>query len=232
MRELTVGAVLLTCAAACGGSGSGPAPASRAAGPAPQPVHEADSATLRVVVLGDSLAAGLGLSDVDAFPAVMERRLRDEGFDVDVINAGVSGDTTATGLARLGGLLASRPDIVVIELGANDAMLGRDVDDVEANLREAVARVRKSGAIPLLVGIEVPEVGYATVAEDYRSMFRRLSADGTAVVPSLLLGVAGRVELNQEDGLHPNAGGQEILATNVLKGLRPLVAKRLAPVPP
>ncbi|MCY4405273.1 MAG: arylesterase [Rhodospirillaceae bacterium] len=162
----------------------------------------------RIAVLGDSLTAGFGLPREDAFPARLEAALRAEGHAWKVIDAGVSGDTSAGGLARLDWVLADEPEIVIVELGANDGLRGLPTDRMEANLDGILARILKSGSTVLLAGMRAP----ANFGPDYEAAFRavyeRLAArHGVAFYPFFLEGVAMEHDLNQSDGIHPNADG-------------------------
>jgi acyl-CoA thioesterase-1 len=185
----------------------------------------APAATERVVVfLGDSLTAGYGLPLDQSFPSVLERRLRKDGTPVRAVNAGVSGDTSAGALRRLEWLLQQRPHVVVVELGANDALRGQPVSAIEANLRAIVEQSRAAGAKVLLVGMRVPTSYGPEYAGDFAAMFPRLAKSlGVPLVPFLLEGVAGRPRLNLEDGIHPNAEGQKVVAATVLPHLERLL---------
>ena len=172
--------------------------------------------TTEIVVFGDSIAAGFGLPQGQAFPARLEAKLRADGFAVHVINAGNSGDTTADGLARLDWSLAGKPDIVILELGANDALRGLDPATVRANLDTMIARIQASGAKVLLAGMQAP----TNWGEDYRRDFDRIypelaQARGVALYPFLLDGVALDPQLNQADGIHPNERGVGIIVDHI-----------------
>jgi acyl-CoA thioesterase-1 len=185
--------------------------------------------SVRVVVLGDSLAAGDGLAASEAFPAVLERELLGRGLPVVVQNSGVSGDTSAGGLQRLDWLLRQAPDLVVLELGANDGLRGLPPSDTEANLRAIIERSRAAGAGVLLVGMQVPGNMGTEHQHLFRQVFPRVAQDtGVPLVPFLLEGVALVPELNLPDGIHPTAEGHRRLAANVLPHLEPLVRERLA----
>jgi acyl-CoA thioesterase-1 len=191
---------------------SNPAPAARPAAAAPAPVP----ATPLVVFLGDSLTAGLGLDESQAYPALLERMLREEGKTARVINAGVSGDTTAGGLSRIGWLLNQHPDLVVVGLGANDGLRALPLTEVEANLREIIRRSQASGARVLLLGMRIPP-NYGPYAGQFAALYPRLARElDVPLVPFLLDKVGGIRSLNQADGIHPTAKGQEIVAKNVL----------------
>jgi len=190
----------------------------------PSPVIPADAPL--VVFLGDSLTAGLGLPVDQAFPAVVAAELARRGTPIRSVNAGVSGDTTAGGLRRADWVLSQRPDVVVLALGANDGLRGLPLAETERNLRGIVAKARSAGARVLLCGMLVP----TSHGPEYQAGFGRLfpkvaTAEGVPLVPFLLEGVAGRKELNLEDGIHPNVEGQKILASNVLPLLEPLLAR-------
>lgn len=178
----------------------------------------------RVVFLGDSLTAGYGLPEDQAFPAVLGNLLRDEGRPVEVVNAGVSGDTTAGGLARVDWLLEQNPQVVVVGLGGNDALRGLPLDETEKNLREIITRCQGSGARVLLLGMRMlPNYGPDYV-QRFEGIYPRLADDlDVKLVPFLLARVGGVRRLNQDDGIHPTAEGQRLVAENVLPYLRKLV---------
>lgn len=203
-----------------------PAPAANTAAPSPAPA--AGQGPL-VVFLGDSLTAGLGLPEEQAYPALLDRRLDAKGAPVRVLNAGVSGDTTAGGLARLDWLLKQKPDILVLGLGANDGLRGLELEKTEKNLREIVRRAQASGIQVLLLGMMIPPNYGADYTERFRQMYPEIADDmDIPLVPFLLEGVGGVAELNQEDGIHPTAEGQEILANNVEPFLTEMVEEEAA----
>jgi len=178
---------------------------------APRP----DGAAPLVVFLGDSLTAGLGLAEDRAFPALVARQLGDE-MPVRVVNAGVSGDTTSGGLRRLDWLLRQDPDLLVVELGANDALRGQSVEGIEKNLRAIVGRAREAGVPVLLVGLRIPPSYGAEYAESFRAIYPAIARDlDVPLVPFLLEGVAGHPDLNQPDGIHPTAEGHQVVAETV-----------------
>ncbi|HEU4369788.1 MAG TPA: arylesterase [Methylomirabilota bacterium] len=176
-----------------------------------------------IVVLGDSLTAGLGVTRDEAYPALLEGRLRREGLAYRVVNAGVSGDTTAGGLRRLDWVLRARPDIVLVALGANDGLRGLPVPALRDNLTAIVTRLRAAGPRVLLAGMRLPPNYGAAYADAFAEAFGTV-ARRTAVplLPFLLEGVAGQPSLNQADGIHPNAAGHRVMAETVWRGLRPL----------
>lgn len=189
-----------------------PAPAAR---PAVRPVPVPN--TPLVVFLGDSLTAGLGLDEDQAYPAVLERELEDEGLPVRILNAGVSGDTTAGGLSRIGWLLGQKPDVVVVALGANDGLRALPVEQAEKNLREIVRRSQSAGARVLLLGMRMPPNYGPDYTSQFEGMYTAIAKDmNVPLVPFLLEGVGGERSLNQGDGIHPTAKGQEVVAKNVM----------------
>lgn len=183
-------------------------------------------AEARLIVLGDSLTHGYALPAGQAYPALLQKKINEDGLDWTVINAGVSGDTTAGGLARLNWLLRGRVDGVIVALGANDGLRGASTASIEKNLQAIIDRIRQSHpeAFILLVGMKMPP----NLGRDYREQFDALfpalaEKNDLPLLPFLLEGVGGRRELNLADGIHPNAEGQKILADNVWAKLRPLL---------
>jgi acyl-CoA thioesterase-1 len=227
----------LALAALLGGCGRGAAPdaASRVAGSSGAPAALSTAAARSapapatagrplVAFLGDSLTAGLGLDQDQAYPALLGERLVRAGEPVRVLNAGVSGDTTAGGLRRLPWLLAQHPAVMVVSLGANDGLRGTPLDEIEANLRQVVRRSQAAGARVLLLGMRMPPNYGPDYAGRFAAIYPRLARElGVPLVPFLLAEVGGDPALNQSDGIHPTARGQEILADNVLPYLRRLV---------
>ena len=174
-----------------------------------------------VVFLGDSLTAGLGLEEAEAYPSLLGTRLAGQGHPIRVINAGVSGDTTAGGLRRLDWLLRQKPDVMVVGLGANDALRGAALEEIEHNLREIVRRSRAAGARVLLLGMMIPPNYGPDYTTRFADLYRRIEKDmDVPLVPFLLEGVGGNPELNQADGIHPTAVGQQKVAENVYPYLR------------
>ena len=177
-----------------------------------------------IVALGDSLTAGLGVAAEEAYPALLEARLAREGLHYRVVNAGVSGDTTAGALRRLDWVLRARPAVVVVALGANDGLRGLPVAAMRDNLVAIVTRLRAAGARVLLAGMRLPpnygEEYTREFAEAFTAVARRTSVP---LLPFLLDGVAGRPALNQPDGIHPNAAGQRMVAETVWRSLRPML---------
>lgn len=167
---------------------------------------------VRILVLGDSLAAGYGLPAQAAFPARLEARLKADGYDVVAINAGVSGDTSAGGRARLDWALADRPDIVIVELGANDALRGLDPAMTRRNLDAILARLKGAGVRVLLTGMYAPPNFGRDYERKFKAVYPALAAKhGVAFYPFFLDRVAAVAELNQPDGIHPNERGVGVI---------------------
>jgi len=179
-----------------------------------------------IVALGDSLTAGLGVAPEEAYPALLEAKLRREGFDYRVVNAGVSGDTSAGGLRRLDWALRLKPDVVIVALGANDGLRGQPPAALRDNLTRIVERARTAGSRVLLAGMRVPP----NYGDDYSRAFAAVyptvaRATGVPLAPFLLDGVAGDPRLNQPDGIHPTAEGQRVIAERIWPYLKPLLAR-------
>ncbi len=177
-----------------------------------------------VAFLGDSLTAGYGLEPSQSFPALLELRLKDAGRPWRVVNAGVSGDTTAGGLRRLEWLLRQKVDLLFLCLGANDGLRGLPVATTEANLRAIITRAQTKGARVVLAGIRLPENYGTEYRKQFEALYPRLAREyKVPFLPFLLEGVAMRPELNQEDQIHPNAAGTRRVADTVWKVLEPLL---------
>lgn len=194
------------------------------------PGADANAARPLVVFLGDSLTAGYGLAADKAYPAHVERLLAERGLPIAMLNAGVSGDTTAGGLARLDWLLRQEPAIVVVGLGANDGLRALSPAATEANLRAILERVQAAGAHAVLAGMRVPPNYGPDYVRDFEAVYPRLAAEHDVVfIPFLLAGVAADPALNLRDGIHPNAAGQRVVARTVADALAPLVAELVPP---
>lgn len=177
-----------------------------------------------IAFLGNSLSAGMGVEGDEAFPMILQERLRELGWSVEVLNAGVSGDTTAGGVSRLKWILRQDPQIVVVELGANDGLRGMSVEKTEANLRQMIIGAEEAGAQVLLAGMMVPPNYGAEYAERFNAVFPSLAAElDVNLVPFLLSGVAAVPELNLADGIHPNPAGHLRVAETVLPYLESML---------
>ena len=189
-------------------------------------VTPAGAADALIVALGDSLTAGLGVGADEAYPALLEARLRREGFHYRVVNAGVSGDTSAGGVRRIDWVLRLSPAIVIVALGANDGLRGQPPEALRDNLIRIVERARSGGARVLLAGMRVPPNYGDQYARAFTAVFPTVAeATGVPLAPFLLEGVAGNARLNQADGIHPNAEGQRRVADALWPYLKPLLDK-------
>jgi acyl-CoA thioesterase I len=211
--------VLLVICAACAqkdqdtGGGAKPAPSAAAAAAAP-----------RIVVLGDSLTAGLGLPVERSYPALLGERLKQEGLNYEVVNAGVSGDTSAGGLSRLDWALAGDVRILVVALGGNDGLRGLPIEELKQNLSTIIERAQARHIAVVLAGMEAPPNFGRDYIVAFHKVYPALARQyHVALVPFLLQGVAGIDRLNQRDGIHPTAEGARIVADNVWTVLKPIV---------
>lgn len=181
-----------------------------------------------VLFFGTSLTAGYGLAPEQAFPALIEKKAQDEGVPIKVVNAGLSGETTAGAVRRIDWVLRTPADLVVIEGGANDALRGLSPDAARANLEKLIAavRVRQPMARIALVQMEAPPNYGVPYTRSFRAIYSDVARkEGVPLLPFLLDGVAGISRLNQADGVHPNVVGERIVADNVWKALKPIVAQ-------
>lgn len=242
-RASTWGVLLAAAIAASACSGGTAAPASSppatssandlqpsAATRSPQLVRAETARGPKVAFLGDSISAGLHLPGEQAFPAVLRERLAARGLPFELLNAGVSGDTTAGGLRRVDWLLKQAPAIVVVELGANDAMRGQPIASIERNVRGILDKVRARGATPLLLGMRIPTSYGPDYAAQFEAIYPRVARDtNVAFVPFFMEGVAGVPEQNLEDGIHPTPAGHQKLAKTCEDALAKLVGEKSSP---
>ena len=178
----------------------------------------------RVVILGDSLTAGLGLPIAEAYPSLLQRRIADEGLNYTIVNAGVSGDTSAGGVSRLDWALAGDVRVLVVALGGNDGLRGLPVAELRRNVSEIIERAQTRSIAVVLAGMEAPpNYGFEyTVA--FHKMYPEIARKyHVAFVPFLLEHVGGSLELNQSDGIHPNTEGAKLVADNVWTVLKPII---------
>lgn len=183
----------------------------------------------RIVVLGDSLTAGLGLMSDEAYPAVLQTLLDEEGYEFDVVNAGASGDTSAGGLRRLDWALEGDVRILVLALGANDGLRGVSVGEMKSNLAEIIRRAKARQVAVLLAGMEaLPNFGPSYTIQFREAYMSLAREERVTFVPFLLAGVAGIPELNQRDGMHPTREGARRVAENLWPALRNMVDAAIA----
>jgi acyl-CoA thioesterase-1 len=177
-----------------------------------------------IVAFGDSLTAGLGLSAEQAYPAQLQRRLDAAGLRYRVVNAGVSGDTTAGGLRRLAWVVQSKPALVILELGGNDGLRGLSLAETRSNLEQMIRRLQKAGAHVVLAGMKLPPNYGADYTAQFETLYRDLAkAYRVPLIPFFLEGVAAQPSLNQADGIHPTAEGYHQVVENVMKTIEPLL---------
>jgi len=181
----------------------------------------------KIVAFGDSLTAGFGIGLDEAYPAVLQELLDDEGYAYEVVNAGVSGDTSAGGVRRLDWVLDGRDvEVLILALGANDGLRGLPPAEMKKNLADIIERAKARGFGVLLAGFEAPPDSRDRYLQEFVSVFPELAREHElALLPSLLQGVAGVLELSQEDGKHPNVKGARVLAQNVFRALEPLLSR-------
>ena len=207
--------------------GSAPAdrPAPAPPAPAAAPANPDETGHPKIVVLGDSLSAGYGLLEAQSFPALLQKKLEADGYKWDVVNAGISGDTSASGLHRVDWAL-SQGDvrILILELGANDGLRGLAASEMKKNLAGIIEKAQAKGAAVLLAGMEAPPNFGPEYTVSFRQVYRDLAKEyKVTLLPFLLDKVAGNPALNQGDGIHPNVEGTAIVADTVWNSLRPMV---------
>jgi acyl-CoA thioesterase-1 len=221
--RIALAIVLGLTVARCGGN---PPNADRPA-PAAQPAPPAETNKPRIVFLGDSLTAGLGLAAEKSYPSLISRKLKERGLEYDVINAGVSGDTSAGGGRRLDWSLNGDVRVLVVALGANDGLRGLPTAEMKKNLASVLGRARARGVTVILAGMEAPPNYGADYTGDFRGVYADLAKEyGVRFIPFLLQGVAGEPALNQADGIHPNVRGAELVADIVWAELEPALRRR------
>ncbi|MBH0203708.1 MAG: arylesterase [Nitrospira sp.] len=181
----------------------------------------------RIVAFGDSLTAGLGVPADESYPAQLQRRLDRLGYRYRVINAGVSGDTTAGGLRRVPWILNNKPELVILELGANDGLRGLPVDQTQTNLRQIIRQLQDAGTTVVLAGMKLPPNYGQDYTASFEALFRTLAKEcRLPLIPFFLEGVGGLSSLNQADGIHPTKEGYEVIVEQVLKVVIPMLNER------
>jgi acyl-CoA thioesterase-1 len=230
--RIWLAAALAACALACGSRGEDRDETRAAAAPVPAAAASATAAAParpRIVALGDSLTAGLGLPTAAAYPALLDRRLKEHGLDFEVVNAGISGDTSAGGLERLDWALQGDVRVLILALGANDGLRGLPLDQLRGNLSQIIERAQARGITVVLAGMEAPPNYGRDYIAGFHKVYPELAAQyRTALVPFLLQNVAGTASLNQRDGIHPTPEGARIVADNVWSVLKPIVEAEAA----
>ena len=228
-------AALLACWAAlvAGACSNGRDEAARSSRPGPEAARALDPgpadpaaapARPKIVAFGDSLTAGLGLLEQEAYPALLQRKIDEAGYEFEVVNAGISGDTSAGGLRRLDWALDGDVRVLIVAFGGNDGLRGLPPSQMQENLTAIITRAREHGAVVILAGMEAPPNFGQEYASAFRQAFREVAAkERVLFIPFLLKDVAGNSALNQGDGIHPNRQGATILAETVWAVLEPLL---------
>jgi acyl-CoA thioesterase I len=225
-RRLLIAAGLLLGLAACQSRDArrDQAPAAPAAPAREAPPASSAPERPRIVVLGDSLTAGLGLPQNESYPALLQQRVDAAGYRFEVVNAGVTGDTSAGGLSRLDWSMEGDVRILIVALGGNDGLRGLPVGEMKQNIGEIIRRAKAHGAAVLLTGMETLTNMGPVYQREFHNAFPELARQHrVAFLPFLLEGVAGQPDLNQPDGIHPTAQGARIVADHVWQVLEPML---------
>jgi acyl-CoA thioesterase-1 len=223
--------VLAVALASCGGDQAKPAGQASPAPAQTAPASERDggpaaAAKPRIVFLGDSLTAGLGLAADKSYPSLIGKRLKDRGLDFEVVNAGVSGDTSAGGLRRLDWSLDGDVRVLVVALGGNDGLRGLSTAEMKKNIAGILERAKARHIPVILAGMEAPPNFGDEYTKAFRAVYTDLAKEYSAtLIPFLLQGVAGEASLNQADGIHPNVRGAELVADIVWAELEPALRR-------
>ncbi|WP_455243533.1 arylesterase [Petrachloros mirabilis] len=191
-----------------------------------QQTRNASGEIPRIVAFGNSLTAGLGVSPDETYPAHLQQHLDRSGIRYRVVNAGVSGDTTAGGLRRVAWILKSRPQVVILELGGNDGLRGLSLSETRSNLETIIQKFREASVTVVLAGIQLPPNYGKEYTAGFQAIYPALAKKyGLVFIPFILEGVAGSVTLNQADGIHPTGEGYQIIAQHVFEQLEPLLSE-------
>jgi acyl-CoA thioesterase I len=195
---------------------------------AAEPPKEETPKAVTVVALGDSLTDGYGLDQTEAYPALLENELREKFPSLRVINGGISGSTSSGAEARLKWFLKSKPQILILCLGANDGLRGVPISTTKKNLKDTIRLAQKNKMTVLLAGMKLPPNYGETFPVEFEKVYKELAKEfKTEFFPFLLDGVAGKEDLNQPDGIHPNEKGQRLIAKNLKPVLAPLIERYL-----
>lgn len=215
---------LAACNGAAAGCGREPAAEQLPQSTTEAPVARTDDERPKIVVLGDSLTAGLGLLDTQSFPSLLQQKIDADGFEFEVVNGGVSGDTSAGGLRRLDWVLQEDVRLLIVALGANDGLRGLSAAEMKRNLEEIIQTARARHVLVILAGMEAPPNYGAEYATSFRQVYRDLALQyRVPFIPFLLDKVAGQPALNQTDGIHPNPAGAAVVADTVWSVLKPML---------
>lgn len=220
-------ACVLASSCSTGGCGFifGASPGNQPGGPignaTASPDPTAPVARPKIVALGDSLTVGLGLLETESYPSLLQNKLDEEGYPFEMVNSGVSADTSAGGLRRLDWALEGDVRILIVALGANDGLRGLSIGEMKQNLTTIIERAREKNVVVILAGMEAPPNYGAEYVQSFRTAFREVAGkERVLLIPFLLDKVAGQPSLNQPDGIHPNVEGARIVADTVWPVLR------------
>ena len=192
--------------------------------PPPGPADGSEPARPKIVVLGDSLTAGYGLLETQAYPALLQQKIDSDGYKFTVVNAGVSGDTSAGGVRRLDWALDGDVKVLIVALGGNDGLRGLSVDEMKKNIGAIIQRAKEKNILVILAGMEAPPNYGSEYAAAFRQAYQDLAREHRVLfIPFLLNQVAGRAELNLQDGIHPNPQGAIVVSDTVWNALRPML---------
>ncbi len=224
-RSLALGLTLVVAVAGCRSKTSDEQTAAAATASSAQAASASgDAGRPKVVALGDSLTAGLGLVESQAYPALLQQKIDSEGYKFEVVNAGVSGDTTAGGVRRLDWALEGDVKVLIVALGGNDGLRGLSVGEMKANLTKIIEQARERNILVILAGMEAPPNYGQEYATAFRSTFMEVAREQRVLyIPFLLNKVAGDPALNLGDGIHPNAQGAAIVSDTVWTVLQPVL---------
>jgi len=206
--------------------GAGPGPGSEVTAPMGKPKRSVSGERPCIVAFGNSLTAGLGVSPNQSYPAYLQRALDAAGYDYRVVNAGVSGETTAGGVRRVSWVLNSKPAIVILELGANDGLRGLSLQQTKANLERIIQQLQQASATVVLAGMKLPPNYGQDYTAGFESLYQALAKQyRLTLIPFFLDGVAGSSSLNQADGIHPTGEGYRLIVEKVFPTLEPLLQR-------
>jgi acyl-CoA thioesterase I len=204
--------------------GQEPRPVGVAAAPRREVPPQAPDPRPVILAFGDSLTSGHGVELLHSYPSRLQKELDSRGYKYRVVNAGISGDTTSGGLSRIDAAIAVRPAIVILELGGNDGLRGLPIREVRANLEQIIVKCQAAGAKVVLAGMTLPRNYGRDYIRDFEAMYSELAKHyKTALIPFFLEGIAGQMDLNQDDGIHPTSAGYEIVTAIVLRYIEPLL---------
>ena len=169
-----------------------------------------------IIAVGDSLTAGLGVAELEAYPALLERKLKKNGYNFQVINAGISGETSSGALSRIGWIIAQQPDIVILETGANDGLRGIPLKVIYDNISKTVQLLKEGGVTVVLAGMQMLQNLGPAYTREFAGLYQKVAREQDIIlIPFFLQGVAGNPPLNQRDAIHPIAAGHRIIAETV-----------------